>query len=427
MRLLWFILVAFHACVLCWYVGVHPLTWLGLPAWLSLLLAMAGWWVWAGLLGSVWWLCLAISVFGLNRLGRWAWLLVPFIWCWGLWLFEQLPIGLPWLSAGVMAQLLLGWTPLPGWLPEVGMSVLLGLGLTRWVQVKQRLQKPLAQYHQQRHARLVCTGLVLIALLGAIFQLLLPYKLPKPLAVQTRNIAAWPYPVMLLQPNTPIATIRGSESTQLAAAQTVLNAMKASPAPPGSLWLLPEEGALPGIVPLVDPMAQAVYSVYQKLASARGWFVMVGATTQTPQGDFYNSMVLIQPQAAPQVLHKRRLVPFGEMAPFGTGPVMQAVAGYLPTFNAGSVVQPPFQLQWQQHRLTVWPLICSEAMYADLWPPKASQGKNRQGLVVVGANLGWFQHRPNPWLAYQWRQLLTYRAQQTGWPVVSIANQGPTF
>jgi apolipoprotein N-acyltransferase len=429
MGTVWFILVAFHACLLCWYVGVHPLSWLGLPDGLSLLLAVAGWWLWSGLLGSVWWLCLAISLFSLSRLGRWAWGGVPFIWCWGLWLFEQLPVGLPWVSPGVLGQLVLGWTPMSAWLPEAGATVLLGLLLTRWVQQKQRLQKPLAKYHLHRTARLVCAAMVLLALLGGLFQLLLPTRPVKPVLVQTRHLAVWPYPIQLLQPNTPIATIRGNELAQHTAAQSVLNTMKASPAPPGSIWLLPEEGALPGVVPLVDPMAQAVYAVYQKLASARGWFVVVGATTQTTQGGFYNSMLLIQPQQVPQVLHKRRLVPFGEMAPLGSGPLMQAVAGYLPSFQAGSVAQSPFQVQWQQHRLTLWPLICSEALYADLWPASAPLGtkQDTHGLVVVGANLGWFQHRPNPWLAFQWQQLLTYRAKQTGWPVLSVANQGPTF
>jgi apolipoprotein N-acyltransferase len=425
-RLWWLLLVGWHALLLCWYTGLHPLGWLGLNDGVSLLVTLAAWWLWAILLGTTWWVCLALSLASLSRLGRWAWCIIPFIWTWGLWLFEQWPLGLPWLSPGVW----LGLLPFGAWVPEAVVTALAGLALTRWVQTRQRVTKPLARYHATRWLRLWTMGLCGLALLGGLLHLGQPVTAPQPVTVTTGRHAAWPVPIRIVQPNAPIPVIRGQHP--LSTAQTVMSFLSASAAPEGTLWVLPEEGALPGIVPLVNPKAQAVFAQYQALADKRHWFMLIGTTTQAAESSTaasspnatYNTLLLIQPASFPQVLHKRRLVPFGEVAPFGLDKFVQALAAYSPQFSTGSANQKPFRLRFNNHELTLWPMICSEALYADFWPPK---GDKPHGMVVVAANLGWFQQRQNPGLAFWWQHVLRYRSQQTGWPVLSAANQGPSF
>jgi hypothetical protein len=410
------VFIACRACSLSWYMGVHPLDWLGVtPPVLSFLLALTGWLLWASLLALHDWACLALSLCLLTILAKRgktgiiiAVMLVGLLWVGNGWLAERAPWVLP-------------WPLLPNWLIIVG-----GMVITT---VAWQPLKPLVA----RSITAMTLIFTMLAIAGAYYTLTPPLKGTNPQALGLKihrfSWTAWQAPLYAVQGNIPIAVIRGETNAREAAANTYLNAMQLSMAPPGSLWALPEEGALPGVINTHNLGGHALLAKYQQLATTRQWMIMVGGIVETDNGQgYYNSLLALTPDQPMQWLNKRRLVPFGETLPPGIAPLAKAILGEAPDFTPGRADQPPFKWTFKGKPLVIRPLICSEALYGYLWPP-VNTGKDSQAhqLVVVSANLGWFQQAGNPLLNWQWQSILQQHHFAKQGAVLMIGNQGPSF
>jgi apolipoprotein N-acyltransferase len=417
------VLFALHGVLLSWFIGLHSLQWLGVTPLISLLISIGGWWLWAALLALRDTVCVALCLQAWRMLGWWSLPVAFIIWAWVPWLTEQGPLGLPWATPAMG----LAWMPWvntwPEWLANGLAGTLLTVGLGRL-------------HHKRPTALGWLTGLGLLAAAlwgGWILTQPLPTVPPlNTMEVREANVLTyWPAPVRWVQGNLSIAAIRQTPVNALTPEATpYYTLLSQQQAPPGTVWILPEEGALPGIVPLVYPQAQHGFARFQALAQQRQWFIVVGCTTQSLDNQYHNSMMVIRPDGTePGVSHKRRLVPFGEMVPFGLEGTVNKWFGYQSLFVAGPSVQAPLTLSYAGKQLVVWPLLCSDALYSEFWPLPVTQqlGHQPEHLVVVSANLGWFQQQPNPWLGLSWQHIMRYRAGVSGWPTVVVANQGPSM
>jgi apolipoprotein N-acyltransferase len=410
--------VTLHALLLSWYVGLYPMAWLGMKPAASIFAALGGWLLWATLLGLKDGLLVASGVWLLQRGGWWYLLLLIPLWAWVPWLVEQTELGLPWFTPALLV-----FNPIYA-VPE-GLATIIGgllLTVTGWL---------LVQY-ASRWISAITILLMMVTLGLAYWQLymtpLQPLRLPD--VRQANVLTYWPAPVRWVQGNLPIAHIRQTPKNPLTPAitayETVINTQEG---PPGTVWLLPEEGALPGIVPLNYPSAHQGFARLQTLATQRRWFIVLGCTTETNDGLYHNSVLVIRPDASPPgVSHKHRLTPFGETIPLGLGPWVQQQFHYTPILSPGPRHNQPITLTHDGHRLVLWPLICSDALYPDVWPtPLTTQTTDTEHLIVVLANLGWFQQHTNPWLNITWQTLLYQRSLSARWPMVVVGNHGPSF
>ena len=361
-----------------WLLALHPLTWMGVPAVLSLPIAIAIWGVCglaAALLLGVW-----------SMLARWAhaqqvslWLpvsaaLLSLVWGVGEWLLEASPLF--WIGVGGSALPL--DRPLAGlsrWIGSGGLAVLqLLLGWSLWLVIRRR-------------GRGVGRWLVTLVLIHALgWWLLTPAA-----AIGSVTLGAWQTAVPTREKFSPERRRQFARQLADALDQAAALGVDALVAPEGTLpssWRAPQE-VLP--LPLLS-----------------GGFRWV-------RGQQRSSLFLVQPQASqPEVLlDKHRLVPLGEWLPplpegFARG--LSAVGGLEP----GSVSR--FAQGWPAPAGVA---ICYELSNSRALAAAAARGG--QWLLTI-ANLD-----PYPELLQrQFLALAQLRSIETGRDLLSVGNTGPT-
>lgn len=400
------------AMALGWLWGLHPLTWLGIPGWASLLITCGVWLLgvgWLALFYGVAGLCLSAFPLALWPLAMGGVILVL------SWVYLWSPFGLPW-GLTVYTQLdnpVFGWLAQQAWRPPTlafewllfGGASAAGLLVAGWQPTSHWLQ---------HHGRRLLPG----ARLGLIATVVLYSHLQAGGALQGQPS----HPVVLLQGNLSIATVKQFEERQGLKGgvhPVYAEMLRQLKAPAGTLVVLPEEGVIPGWVLPKTPTALAPM---QAIASQRGWWLVVGVALWE-QNHAYNAMALIRPDSRPVYYRKQQLVPFGETVPIignaNASALLKAVGiDYQFAFEAG-----PQQTTWlpASPGLALEPFICYELAFA----PYRQTPAGEHGLVINAANLAWFHH--HPWLAKSMGAFARMTALSRGKPVVSVSGTGPSL
>ncbi|MEJ6403648.1 apolipoprotein N-acyltransferase [Yoonia sp. 2307UL14-13] len=152
--------------------------------------------------------------------------------------------------------------------------------------------------------------------------------------------------------------------------------------------------------------------------AARGAPLIFGIQRQSPEGDFFNSFVVLDGGGQISDLYdKTHLVPFGEYVPGGDIPGRLGFAGLADRFGGGftsgdetAMVQVP-GIGW------AIPLICYEGIFAE----EISRPGDRPRMMVLITNDAWFGQAAGP---YQHLAQARLRAIEQGLPMIRAANTG---
>ena len=113
---------------------------------------------------------------------------------------------------------------------------------------------------------------------------------------------------------------------------------------------------------------------------------VIGLLTHTEAG-YANSAVALGQEADPHIYNKYHLVPFGEFTPYMFKWFTQMVSFGLADFARGSDSAPPFK--WQQHKISV--NICYEDVFGEELAKRFVQGQENVPTVLVNiSNIDWF-------------------------------------
>jgi apolipoprotein N-acyltransferase len=361
--------------------------------------------LYAALGGALWWRASRVrgnaSASGAaHPLARWrASLMLASAWALANWLRGTVLTGFPWLATGYPQA----DGPLKGYAAVIGVYGVGWLVIFSGALLAQALQcvrKPAAG---RPWAPLALAALLLLG--GGALQR----------AHWTMPSGA-PLSVRLLQGNVP-QDMKFSErgvDDALALYQRMIVAA------PADLIVTPET-ALPVLIQQVPQQwGQAARAFVDRTGSAL-IFGAVGAT-DTGQGyrDLTNSLYGMTP--ANNVLYrydKHHLVPFGEFIPWGFRWFVDLMQIPLGDFSHGASVQPPMQVRDQR----LAPNVCYEDIFGEEIA-RTLRGQPEPATILVNAsNLGWFGNTNALPQALQMAQM---RALETGRPMLSATNTGPT-
>lgn len=152
--------------------------------------------------------------------------------------------------------------------------------------------------------------------------------------------------------------------------------------------------------------------------------ILTGALVTGPDGQRRNEAVLISPNGQVSSYAKRRVVPFGERAPFTRYFPWLARFAPEPALEPGTNNLP---LAFRSHGtgFLLYPMICFESCFAgNDWAPSGLKSKPQSSLNVVITNDQWFAGSEAP---NQHRAMSIMRAVETGRTLIQSANGGPTF
>jgi apolipoprotein N-acyltransferase len=228
-------------------------------------------------------------------------------------------------------------------------------------------------------------------------------------------------PVAIIQANLPIELIRSGRLNERDIEPAYLSPIRKSHFLPGTLVLLPEEGVVPGLVPLDTPDRNRLFHTLSLLATQKNIYIAVGVSTLSNSKALYNSIALISPVPNLSVgfYNKRRLVPFGEYTPYELGERLTRLlnafqVNYSAPYSAGFSEAPLLAGRHQIGGLLCFELI--DPFYAQQYQKK---GVN---LLINLSNLGWFHQ--NPLIESQFLAIGQIRAAETGMPVAIASNTG---
>lgn len=233
-------------------------------------------------------------------------------------------------------------------------------------------------------------------------------------------------PVMIVQADLPIAVIRSTAANRLAARTTYLASLQKIALQPGTLVVLPEEGALPGVVAVDAPENNPFYAAYAQLARQKQVSVVTGAITRSPKtGDVWNSLILISPSGPAQYHHKVALVPFGETTPLIPGQWVAALLkvwgiDYSDGFSVGYPAAPlSVKAMAGDRSVTLAGLVCFELLETGMVSDYRQDGAQ---LLVAASNLGWFHG--NRQLSAEYFAAGRVQAAANRLPLVLASNTG---
>ena len=135
----------------------------------------------------------------------------------------------------------------------------------------------------------------------------------------------------------------------------------------------------------------------------------------------FNSSILIQPGAAPQVYHKSRLTPMSERIPY-----LELIPGLQKMLTWGVGISnwglgndtTVFTVHAGRVQARAWAMICYETLYPSFVAGFAARGATFFGVIT---NDGWFGNSSGP---YQLRQYTVLRAIESRRAVARCANNG---
>lgn len=396
---------AYHGVFCLWFFDLHPLSWLGFTEAGSRIVTLLGWMLIAaegGLLGGM----LMVAYKSM----RWDWirmLVFPFLWVFGFSMLNWTPMALPWA--------LLEYTQAPLWGMRAVAAIVGGAGVAALVVFHNVIYEIELSESRTGHFwfwKYLAPLLLPLILLGL-------ERLPAPVH------GTLPLPVAVIQANLPIEVIRSAHLNRPLIDQSYIQPALNTKLPSDTLLVFPEEGIVPGWVPLEDPLQNPMLRRVVALAERKHIHIAVGVSSFDPQNRQYNSIAMIPPEPGPiQFYHKRRLVPFGEHTPYNMG---HSLTSFLATMNVDySAPYTPGQeaplLRAGAARLGG--LVCFELIDAMPILGGYAQGYQRDNadMLINTSNLGWFHQ--NPLLEAQFLAIGQMRAAETDLPLVIASNSG---
>jgi apolipoprotein N-acyltransferase len=395
---------AYHGLFCLWFFDLHPLTWLGFTDWGSRLVTLGGWLIIAvegGLLGGL----LMLGYKALKT--EWARLLLfPLLWMFGFSMLNWTPMALPWA--------LLEYTQAPLWPIRMLAALVTGSGVAALVVFHNVLWDVLRTRHLSgRKQSMAAFALTVPALIGITSQA------PPP------SETDWPMPMAVIQANLPIEVIRSARMTPALADEAYLSPARNAHFPPDTLLIYPEEGVVPGWVPLENPERNLMIRRLQMLAQEKQLYIAAGVSSFDASDRQHNSIALIPPNDTPvRFYHKRRLVPFGEFTPYGFGPKLTELLSALNVGYSAPYTPGDGAPLLQANGLKLGGLVCFELIDSNPLNTGYAARYQQAGakLLLNTSNLGWFHE--NPLLEAQFLAIGQMRAAETGLPLVIASNTG---
>lgn len=408
-----FLLGFLYQGVYClWFFDLHPLAWLGFSDIASRLVTLAGWLLIAtegGLIAGI-----LMLLYRHLPTGRTRVVLFPILWVFGFALLNCTPMALPWAYLEYTQAHLWPIRWLAGWISGSGIAALVVLHNTWWAEhfrMKTPSSSPL------KYPAIQWLPVAIIPLLLGSLQASPP--LPQ------SHSTPWPIPVAIVQANLPIEVIRSGQLNPSTIEPAYIQPIRQFNLPAGSLLVYPEEGVVPGWVSINQPYQNPMMLRLALLAREKHIDIAVGISSRDAQNQHYNSIALISPET-PQIqyYHKRRLVPFGEVTPYGLGDALTNLLAslnvdYSTPYNAGQ--EGPLL---RAGNARIGGLICFELIDSAPIIGGYAEQYRRQGanLLINTSNLGWFHE--NPLLESQFLAIAQLRAAETHLPLVVSSNTG---
>jgi len=452
-------LVTYH-----WFLGLMPLSWLGLSNEAGWLITALGWMLLAAHTAVFWalsgWLWQRVQRHALWQSlpqGAQSLLLAPLLAglitlteCSGTWH----PLTLPWPRTGHLLTDIPLWRHLlhhwPATWPTLPLLwTWLPLSLLFWTtQILEALWRGLT-----RHPRVGSTPrflgpiLVLVLVKGSLTLVRHLPDTPTTPPPQVLHLDAH-HQVRILRHHLTIEAIRDEADASASARrwyvrplQTTLKTQQKA-----TLWVAPEEGALPDTLWLTrhgttwgvleDRGNTPILANYRSLLKHHPQHaLLVGAySVRWPTGakaaGQFNTLVGLSATQT-QLYHKRQLAPFGETWPGGLRPflvwlldqtrlVPARANDLLPlSFTPGRDDQP--LMRWPGTPYTLLPTICFELLDPSL--PDRARAAGATVLVNV-SNTGWFHSHPA--MAVQFGRLAQFQATLSQKPLILSNNEAPS-
>lgn len=410
--------LGYNLVYLIWFWGLHPAMWMGFNPFASILVSMGAW-----LLAAGWSALFCGLIFAAIRLvcKNCHWLLqgliAAILWVVGWQLHQMTDLGIPWANLEYTQAQFPFFRGLAYLFHSTPLAYLGGGGV--WVGALMVAHNYVwahwLDWEQETFGKIRWLWRV-------VMLLLIPVALaccPSPLA----TVPTWPVPTVIIQGNLPIDVIRSSQRSQVAAETHYLSPLIRAEFAPGTLIILPEEGAIPQLVDEAHPLDNPALRRMQEVVEARSLLLVTGITAQAKGPVYYNAAVMLSPLGltTDRIYHKQRLVPFGEKTPIVpeswlSTALEQIGADYSTPFHAGTDVHP---LTFPNGRHRLGPLVCFELIYPDLSTRYRDQSAD---LLVNVSNLGWFHG--NRWIERQFLAIGQMRAAENHLPLAIAANTG---
>lgn len=158
------------------------------------------------------------------------------------------------------------------------------------------------------------------------------------------------------------------------------------------------------------------------LARETGVVLLVGAFTAGEDGELYNSMICFNPDGSVEenIYLKRRLVPFGEFAPFRQ--ILEVIAPPLSQMvrNGEDLSAGERSEVFDTDKARVGSIICYDQLFENVSLDATAAGAQ---LITVSSNDSWFASSAVPYMNNAQSQL---RAVENGRYVIRAANTGLT-
>ncbi|WUR14076.1 apolipoprotein N-acyltransferase [[Empedobacter] haloabium] len=318
-------------------------------------------------------------------------LVLPACWAISEWTRGWLFTGFPWASAGYAHNV----SPLAGFAPVLGVY---GIG---WIAAITAGALLLLMHRTRKGA---------LALIGALW--LGGFGLQQ---VQWTEAVGKPLAVRLVQGNIALSDKFNPDHL----GQTLAYYQRAVTAAPADLIAIPETG-----LPLFPQQMPTGYlDSYGQFARRSGSAIVLGMPLADSPTRYSNSVLGLAPALAnPYRYDKHHLVPFGEFIPMGFRWFTDLMNIPLGDQTRGEALQRAFAVKDQR----VLPNICYENAFGEEIAAQLRNGSARGGeatLLLNVAELAWYGESV---AIPQHLQISQMRSLETGRPMLSATNTGPT-
>ena len=325
-------------------------------------------------------------------------------WTLGNWVRGTALTGFPWLASGYpqVDGPLKHYSALLG---VYGVGCVMTLVSACCVQAWQ--QRPRAgENSKARRAALAPLALALALLLGSAALAQVQWTRPN----------GAPLTVRLLQGNVP-EDIKFSETGIDHAIDLYQKLILEKPA---DLIITPETGVPVLIQQVPQDWGQAVRGFVDRTKSAVVFGAIGAVETENGYEHYTNSLYGVTPGINTLYRYNKfHLVPFGEFIPEGFHWFVALMYMPMGDFDRGAPVQAPFFVHGQAISFD----ICYEDVFGEEIARTLRDQATPAGILVNATNLGWFG---NTIALPQHLQMARMRALETGRPMLSVTNTGPT-
>ena len=189
---------------------------------------------------------------------------------------------------------------------------------------------------------------------------------------------------------------------------------------PADLVITPETGMPVLIQQVPEDWGHAVRAFVDSTKSAVVFGAVGASETDSGYGHYTNSLYGVTPAINKLYRYdKYHLVPFGESTPDGFHWFVSLMYMPMGDFDRGAPVQAPFFVHGQPISFD----ICYEDVFGEEIARTLREQATPATILVNATNLGWFG---NTIALPQHLQMARMRALETGRPMLSVTNTGPT-